>query len=168
MGAIIPNQSTITILLDIDGVLVTTPAWRVTEQLADGFLKFNDKAAKNLARIINETKAAIVLTTTHRINYSNEEWKVILRDRGINPSSISKLNDIATWDKMADRATEIEEWVNRQVEHENFVIIDDDLSIHGLPESIKEKCVMTRPLIGLDDEATLKALDILNNRGAND
>ncbi len=153
-----------TILLDVDGVLVTTPGWRTTEQLEDGFLKFNDKAAKNLARIVDETKAAIVLTTTHRINYSLTEWKTLLQNRGIYPTSISKLNDITTLDGMANRATEIKEWVDKQMENESFVIIDDDLSLNMLPSSIKDKCVMTKPMIGLDEEAALKALNILRSK----
>src|SRR5687767_10967161 len=100
-----------TILLDIDGVLVTTPSWRSAEQLPDGFLKFNEKATKNLARIISETKASIVLTSTHRINYSIEEWKELLGSRGIYPSSLTKLNEKVALNEMDDRATEIREWV---------------------------------------------------------
>ena len=143
-----------TILLDIDGVLVTTPSWRATEHLPDGFLKFNEKAASNLSRIIDKTNAGIVLTTTHRISYSVDKWKELLQTRGIFPSSITKLNDLTTLSDMADRATEIKEWVDKQS-------IDDDLSINSLPTSIKEKFVLTKPMIGLDEEATLQAIKIL-------
>jgi len=118
-----------TILLDIDGVLVTTPAWRTTEHLPDGFLKFNERAASNLSKIIDKTNAAIVLTTTHRINYSVDKWKELLRTRGICPSSVSKLNDLTTLSDMADRATDIKEWVDKEKNDRNFVIIDDDLPL---------------------------------------
>ena len=150
-----------TILLDIDGVLVTTPSWRATEHLPDGFLKFNEKAASNLSRIIDKTNAGIVLTTTHRISYSVDKWKELLQTRGIFPSSITKLNDLTTLSDMADRATEIKEWVDKQSIDKIFVIIDDDLSINSLPTSIKEKFVLTKPMIGLDEEATLQAIKIL-------
>ena len=153
-----------TILLDIDGVLVTTPAWRTAELDTDGFLRFNEKAAKNLARIIDETNAAIVLTTTHRINYSVDEWKEIFKVRGIHPFSVSKLNDIKTIGDMADRATEIKEWVDKQTDRQPYVIIDDDLSINGLPLTIKGKCVLTKSMLGLDEESTIKALDILRSK----
>lgn len=158
------NLSCMTILLDIDGVLVTTPSWRTPELLSDGFLKFNERAAKNLAQIIEETQAAIVLTTTHRINYSISEWKGLLQARGIYPTSISKLNDIGGLNDMADRATEIKEWVEKQKGSEKFVIIDDDLSINSLPPYIKARCVQTKPLIGLDDEATARALEVLREQ----
>lgn len=152
------------ILLDIDGVLVTTPSWKSAELLADGFLKFNEKASRNLARIIEETKADIVLTTTHRISYSIEEWKILLNARGIYPDSISKLNNITTLSGMVSRAIEIKEWIDHYTYNEKFVVIDDDLSINDLPGSIKEKCVLTKPLIGLDEEATQKVLNILRGR----
>jgi hypothetical protein len=149
------------ILLDIDGVLVTTPSWKAAELFDDGFLKFNERASGNLARIVEETKADIVLTTTHRISYSIEEWKVLLNARGIYPNFISKLNNVTTLTGMASRAIEIKEWIDNYAMNRKFVIIDDDLSINDLPGSIKEKCVLTKPLIGLDDEATQKVLNIL-------
>jgi len=150
-----------TVLLDIDGVLVTTPAWQATEHLPDGFLKFNEKAANNLAKIIDSTNAAVVLTTTHRINYSVDKWRELLETRGIFPSSVAKLNDLTMLSDMGDRAREIKEWVDKENNDRNFVIIDDDLSINGLPSSITEKFVLTKPMIGLDEEATLQAIKIL-------
>ncbi|MBO2012552.1 HAD domain-containing protein [Hymenobacter negativus] len=149
------------ILLDIDGVLVTTPVWRVVELEPDGFMKFNEKAAKNLARIIDETDASIVLTTSHRINYSLEEWKVLLNTRGIIPSSIEKVNDSSVLNHNQDRGREIEDWVSRGGYEKNYVIIDDDLSINELPAEIKSRFVQTMPMIGLDEDATVKALAIL-------
>ena len=152
-----------TILLDIDGVLVTVPAWRSVKLLSDGFLEFNERAVKNLIKLINETKASIVLTTTHRFNYSVPEWKELLKTRGINPSSISKVNELESLSDIAYRSVEIEQWINLHTDITNYVIIDDDLSLNGLPLAIKQKCVLTKPLIGLDDEATEKAFKILLN-----
>jgi hypothetical protein len=81
-----------TILLDIDGVLVTTPSWTQTEILADGF---------------------------------------------------------------------IDEWVKQFGQNENYVIIDDDLSLGSLTTEVKERWVSTKPLIGFDKDAKEKALTIL-------
>ncbi len=81
------------ILLDIDGVLVTTPSWRVSEQLGDGFMKFNEQATKNLSKLFEETNASIILTTTHRISYSIEKWYDIFKLRGLNFENISKINE---------------------------------------------------------------------------
>jgi hypothetical protein len=149
------------ILLDIDGVLVTIPSWRTVELHTDGFMKFNERAAKNLARIVDQTKASIVLTTTHRINYSIDEWQTLLQTRGIYSAEILKINDAKDLSSMLSRAIEIQEWINKQNGSTDFVIIDDDLSINDLPASVKERLVLTKPMIGLDDEATNKVLEIL-------
>jgi sugar-specific transcriptional regulator TrmB len=150
-----------TVLLDIDGVLVTTPGWRITEQHKDGFLKFNDRAEKNLIRLITETNATIVLTTTHRITYSIEKWKEIFNNRGIPVETIEKVNTKQEVGDMLDRGNEIKEWVDNFGTGRRFVIIDDDLSINALPLGIKDKWVMTKSMIGLDEDGTDRALKIL-------
>ena len=149
------------ILLDIDGVLVTTPAWRIPEREADGFMKFKDEAAKNLAFILDKTQAAVILTTTHRINYTLDTWIKILNYRGIYPSFLEKINQIERLSDMPDRATEIKNWLENRTGNEKYAIIDDNLSINGLPGIIKKNWVMTKPLLGLDEEARNKVLNIL-------
>lgn len=155
------TRKQMTILLDIDGVLETTPAWRRTESLSDGFMKFNEHALKNFSILYERTNAAIVLTTTHRIKYDLAQWKEIFKMRGLNFETISKLNDKTEISQLLDRGTEIKEWVESKGKNENYVIIDDDLSIHGLPDNIKERWVSTKPLIGFDKESLEKALLIL-------
>ena len=150
-----------TILLDIDGVLVTTPSWRVPDRLADNFMKFNENATQNLIKLYDETDASIVLTTTHRTNYSLAKWYEIFKVRGLNFKNISKLNDKTTIDTLLDRATEINEWIDRFGANKNYVVIDDDLSINRLSEDIKNRCVMTKPLIGFDKHCLMRALSIL-------
>ncbi|WP_437921614.1 CPCC family cysteine-rich protein [Sphingobacterium sp. LRF_L2] len=149
-----------TILLDIDGVLETTPTWRRVEILSDGFMKLNEKALENLSILLKRTNASVILTTTHRINYDEEKWKAIFRLRGVNFETISKINNKTELSQLLDRGTEIKEWVENK-EEENYVIIDDDQSINALPDYIKERWVTTRPSIGFDKEALEKALLIL-------
>ena len=149
------------ILLDIDGVLETTPTWRQVEIHSDGFMKLNEKALENLSTLHKRTNASIVLTTTHRINYDETKWIEIFRLRGLNFETISKLNNKTEISQLLDRGTEIKEWVEKKGEGQNYVIIDDDQSINALPEYIKERWVATRPSIGFDKEALEKALLIL-------
>ena len=149
------------ILLDLDGVLITTPSWQAVEIAPDGFFLFNARATQNLAAILTETNAALVLTTSHRINYSLAEWAAFFKTRGLVPSAISKVNDLTTLPPAGARATEIATWVAKQNTNANYVVLDDDLSLHSLPPAIKSRCVITKPLLGLDTEATQKALHIL-------
>ena len=150
------------VLLDLDGVLITTPAWRAVEAAADGFCQFNGRATTNLAAILAETQAALVLTTSHRISYSVAQWTTLLNARGLFPSAISKVNDRDTLPPPGSRAGEIATWVTQQ-EAVNYVVLDDDLSLHGLPAAIESRCVFTKPLLGLDATATRQALHILRS-----
>jgi HAD domain in Swiss Army Knife RNA repair proteins/SMI1 / KNR4 family (SUKH-1) len=150
-----------TILLDIDGVMVTTPSWKSPEFETDGFMKFNKTSTENLIKLIAETNPHIVLTTTHRINYSNLEWIEIFKNRNINVRKVSKVNDEISLEKIQKRNVEIQNWVKEYGTIENYVIIDDDLSINALSEEIKLKCVQTKPLIGFDNECLEKCFEIL-------
>lgn len=151
------------ILLDIDGVLVTEPSWRKVESEADGFMRFNKQSAENLADILAQTGASVVLTTTHRINFTGEQWLEIFRLRGIAINSISKLNEKQSLAEMKDRGTEIEDWAkNNSVT--NFVILDDDPSINRLPEWVTQRWVIIKPFKGIDEDAKQRALSVLLDR----
>jgi HAD domain in Swiss Army Knife RNA repair proteins len=154
------------ILLDIDGVLVTTPGWRQPEIDNDGFLKFNERAARNLSKIILQTSADIILTTTHRNNYSVDRWRTILENRGIIVQDIKTIDQCGIYFAVGTRADEISKWIDDYGNDEQYVIIDDDNSLDSLPTKTKAHWVKTKPLIGLDDEATDKALQILNGLAA--
>lgn len=140
------------ILLDLDGVLITTPA--------DGFCQFNAQATANLATILAATNAALVLTTSHRLTYSLAQWGTILNARGLFPRAITKVNDRTTLPPAGSRASEIQAWVTQHTAT-NYAVLDDDLSLHGLPPAIRNRCVVTKPLLGLDAHATRQVLHIL-------
>jgi len=148
------------ILLDIDGVMLPEP-FEEMKILPDAFKEFTQTSVASLNRLLGDTQAEIVLTTNHRISFSNDEWIAIFRARNIHIDSISKVNDLDSIYKMMDRGTEIKEWVDSVGFDTNYVIIDDDYAINTLPTHIKNRWVMTDPTIGLNDVATNKALNIL-------
>jgi hypothetical protein len=149
------------ILLDIDGVMVTTPSWKKVELLNDNFSTFNQRAADNLQRLISETNASVVLTTSHKSSFTISQWKSIFKNRGINVNSIDCLDNNVSH---LSRKDEILNWFNNKGIEESFVIIDDDKSLNDLPHNLKDKCVITSSLIGLNDEAVLNAINILNTQ----
>jgi 16S rRNA C1402 (ribose-2'-O) methylase RsmI len=150
-----------TILLDIDGVLVTTPSWKTVEQHEDGFMKFNEEASRNLAELLRNTGAQVVLTTTHRITHSVDKWIDIFRKRGIPVTKLTKLNALTAIEEMKDRGAEILEWAQNIPVNSKYVILDDDLSINNLPNQIKDKWVKTQSLIGFNKECLEQAIKIL-------
>ena len=141
--------------------MVTTGGWKKPEILDDQFSSFNSRAAANLQRIISETGASIVLTTSHKSSFSISEWENIFKKRGINTFSIKRLENNSN---NLSRKDEILNWLNNSNESVgNFVIIDDDKSLNDLPYEIKKKCVITHSLIGLNEDCTIDAINILKN-----
>lgn len=139
------------LLLDIDGVLETSPAWKIPQFLADDFYQFNTEAQAHLKAIIDRFQPEIVLTTTHRVNYTLTEWREIFRFRGIEIDKISKINEAQNPGEIKKRNIEIEEWCYKNNEAD-FLIIDDDKSLHELPQAIKSHWISIDPLLGITRE----------------
>ena len=146
------------ILLDIDGVMVPASAWKRPEFLNDGFPVFSNRATEALQKIISETSATLLLTTSHKSNYSISEWNAIFKLRGITVTKIERLegNSLNT-----NRKDEILNWFSSTNSKEKFVIIDDDKSLNALPSNLKEKLVLTSPLVGLTMDMAFDAIAIL-------
>jgi len=147
------------ILLDIDGVMVPASSWKAPELLNDGFPRFSNNAVNGLRRIISETGATIMLTTSHKSKYSVSIWRGIFARRGIN-TTISKLNK-HSYNTQESRKEEVLDWIRKGKKDNNFVIIDDDKSLNDLPIEIKRRLILTSPLIGLNEDLAEKAIETL-------
>ena len=149
------------ILLDIDGVLVPANSWKKPEFLEDGFPVFSSKSAKALQKIITETNASLLLTTSHKSGYNISQWRDIFKSRGIQAKNINRLPG----DNLhSNRKDEILNWYD--VDHipgEQFVIIDDDKLLNDLPGSIKNNLVLTSSSVGLTEELAENAISILKS-----
>jgi hypothetical protein len=145
------------ILLDLDGVMIPATSWKKPEFLEDGFPMFSRRSIEALQKIISETSADILLTTSHKSKYSIEEWKNIFSLRGLKLNKVDKLEDNANY---LNRKDEIMSWVNRTIELPNFIIIDDDKSLNELPKFVKDNLIQTSALVGLTNELAMEALKI--------
>ncbi|MCH7312294.1 HAD domain-containing protein [Acinetobacter sp. ANC 4805] len=150
------------LLLDIDGVLETSPPWKKPEFLEDRFYKFNENSRKNLIEIIDKINPEIILTTTHRINYNLMEWNQIFELRGIHVGKISKINDVKKAIDIKKRNVEIEEWFsnNRTAE---FLIIDDDKSLNELTDDLKNRWIQIDAMLGITESIKNQILEKINN-----
>lgn len=140
-----------TLLLDIDGVLETSPAWKTPKLREDGFYQFNTEAQENLKEIVVRFQPEIVLTTTHRVNYTLEEWRQIFQARGIDIHKISKINEAQNCSELRKRYVEIEAWFYKNTATD-FLILDDDRSLHALLQVIKDRWICIDPLLGITRE----------------
>ena len=145
------------IFLDIDGVMVPAKGWKSPEFLNDGFPVFSEKASVALQSLISKD-TTVILTTSHKSNYSIEEWKSIFRKRGIN---VEKLKALERNINNLSRGEEILHWFKFNTINEAFVIIDDDKSLNYLPDYFKKNLLLTSPLIGLTDDHLENAKAIL-------
>jgi hypothetical protein len=143
------------ILLDIDGVMVPGTSWKRPEFLSDGFPVFSFKAVKALERIINETGANILLTTSHKLKYDCAHWNNIFRNRDTRVNHIDRL---PTDSSKLSRKDEILNWYHSSNHSEAFVILDDDKCLNDLPENIKGHLVLTSSSLGLTDELAEEAI----------
>jgi hypothetical protein len=153
------------ILLDIDGVMVPANSWKKPEFHEDGFPMFNLRSVTALQKVIAETGASLLLTTSHKSKYNIAQWRNIFKSRGIKAKNIHRLssNSLET-----NRKDEILDWyMTKHVPSEEFVIIDDDKLLNELPVNIKNKLVLTSPSVGLTDELANNAISILKNRVIN-
>jgi hypothetical protein len=133
------------IFLDIDGVMVPAKSWKSPELLNDGFLAFSSQSVNVLKRFIEE-QLIIVLTSSHKSNYSTEEWKVIFKLRGLQVFNVECLIENVN---NLSRLEEVVNWFVANDTPEKFVIIDDDKSLNSLPEELKNHLVQTSSTLGL-------------------
>ena len=161
------------IFLDIDGV-INTKEWhskmtKDTPKDEYGYA-FNPEAVVNLAHIIKETDAVIVISSSWKfygVPKLRQMWKIrnlpgTILD--ITPNTVSDemlLN--ANLDEMelgVCRGNEIKEWLSKHKgEVSNYVIIDDFDDL--LPEQ-EDHAVLTDSLIGITEFDAEKAIMILN------
>ncbi|MCY6413430.1 HAD domain-containing protein [Acinetobacter sp. VNH17] len=150
------------LLLDIDGVLETSPSWKKPEFLEDNFYKFDENSQKNFIEIIDKINPEIILTTTHRINYNLMEWNQIFELRGIHVDKISKINDAKKAIDIKKRNVEIEEWFSNNKTAE-FLILDDDKSLNELTDNLKNRWIQIDSMLGITESIKNQILEKINN-----
>jgi len=160
------------IFLDIDGVLNVIPQGR------DKYGSiFHQNFIDNLERLINETDAKIVISSTWRFS-GLESMQNMWKDRNLPGEVIditpdcadiveSDSNDTEFYD-LVERGHEINEWLKKHPEVEKYVILDDD---NDMLKSQQEFFVRTvnndHPDAidigyGLTKKCTDRAINILN------
>ncbi|HMK06310.1 MAG TPA: HAD domain-containing protein [Flavobacterium sp.] len=148
------------ILLDIDGVMVPANSWKSPDLLNDGFPGFSKNATLALRKIISETGAQIMLTTSHKSIFSLQKWREIFQSRGLELKEIKKLPDNTTH---LSRKDEVLNWFATNKVQDSFVIIDDDKSLNALPVYLKDKLILTSGAIGLNNAHAEEAITLLKS-----
>lgn len=160
------------IFLDIDGVLNPTHYMNALYKMwksSNGQIKSHDEYGQlffyqnvqALEKIVNETKADIVLSSTWRME-GFEKMQNMWVDRSL-PRWLDGLTPIAKthgFENLINRGDEIQ-WYIDQYKIENYVIIDDDDDM--LPTQLNN-FVQTNSYYGLTMADAEKAIQILNSK----
>ncbi len=136
------------LILDLDGVLITTPAWKTDKISSDGYSEFNMNCVNNLNKLLQKFDFEIWLSSTRRTVKTLAEFNRIFKNRNIK-SAIKGF--IPEYYECNTRKEEILRFV-AEFEIEQFLIIDDDKSLNELDEKHKGKLILTELQKGFDSE----------------
>lgn len=150
----------ITLILDLDGVLITTPPWKADEIDLDGYSKFNTACVSNLNILLSQANFEIVLSSTRRILKTLEEFNRIFAHRNITQSI---KGFIPVYNTYQSRKEEIERFLTDSKIHD-FIILDDDKSLNGLTKNRKQYLILTEFMKGFDKDKLEEAKRILRDK----
>jgi len=148
------------IFLDIDGVLCTQYPWKPDVIAEDGYSAFNATCVQNLNRLIAQTKAKVILTSSRRINKTAAAFEEIMHRRGFRGEVAGKINEHTELNQ-SSRSEEIVAWLEKNGEPRRYVILDDDTRLAEIGERYLPHWVRTTYHRGLDEEALERALSLL-------
>jgi hypothetical protein len=143
------------IILDLDGVLITTPPWKPDTIHTDGYSDFNQDCVVEFNRLLTEFDAEIWLSSSRRSNKTVAEFNTIFANRGITRKISGYVPDGA---QGSSRLVQLNAfWDHEPILH--FLILDDDTTLNGLAENRKLCWIQTLPLIGFRESHRIEALE---------
>ena len=146
-----------TLILDLDGVLITTPPWKADKIDPDGYSKFNDDCIKNLNELLEKVEIEIWLSSTRRTVKTLDEFNNIFKNRKIRKSITGF---VPVYENIKNRKEEVERFINER-KLENYIILDDDKSLNELNFEMKKNLVLTELIKGFDQEKLNEAIKLI-------
>lgn len=154
------------IFLDVDGVLNSNYSHSIsTNEKGWMWDEISDFHLEKLKRIVDETDAKIVLSSSWRVYHPILTGETEITDELLKVlvEKFEKLGlsiyDVTPELRLQIRGNEIMEWINRHSEVSNYVIIDDEYEFRYEQEPF---VVRTTMINGLTDELSDLAISILN------
>lgn len=148
------------LILDLDGVLITTPIWKADEIDSDGYSKFNMNCVDNLNKLLSQSDFEIWFSSTRRTVKTLAEFNGIFKSRNIEKEIKGFLPE---YQECKTRKDEITRFIE-EFKVSNFLIIDDDKSLNGLNENHKKNLILTELQKGFDTEKFELAIEKIKKR----
>ena len=131
------------IFLDIDGVMVHAIPSISIPLMDDGFYKFNNESVSTFNLLTRGYEHEVILSSSHRFRYTNEEWVIKLKRRGLRIFKLTIMDE--STEKMSRKMEIYEHILNHKLKPEEIIVIDDDKSLN----SSNLKVIHPSPLHGL-------------------
>lgn len=147
----------LTIILDLDGVLITTPPWKADELHADGYSAFNQSCVDCFNQLLDGLDADIWLISTRRKGKTLSEMQAIFQARGILAPLVGL---VPVYHDQMNRKDEALTFI-RENNLQHYLIIDDNTLLNRLPREMKQRLVTTRYLMGFNEGKLLEAREVL-------
>jgi len=145
------------IILDLDGVLITTPSWKSDDLLEDGYSSFNDKSVDFLNNFLSGVDAELWVISDRRKGYTLEQFNVFFKNRKIEKQLDGM---VPVYFEYILRIEEFKEFIKDE-SIKNYLLIDDDGSLESLED--KSFWVKTSPMIGFNEEKLNEAKEKIKN-----
>jgi hypothetical protein len=154
------------IFLDFDGVMDTSYYDHILSKEGkpgnDEYgAVFDPYCIRNLKRIIEETEADIVVSSSWKYMMSYQDFLNMWTDRGL-PGFITDVTPNPV--DRRKRGDEIDAWIEECKTECQYVIIDD-LEANNFNEHQIPRLLIVNPFFGLDEETAERAIQILNAEG---
>ena len=154
------------IFLDFDGVMDTSYYDHILSKEGkpgnDEYgAVFDPYCIRNLKRIIEETEADIVVSSSWKYMMSYQDFLNMWKDRGL-PGFITDVTPNPV--DRRKRGDEIDAWIEECKTECQYVIIDD-LEANNFNEHQISRLLIVNPFFGLDEETAERAIQILNAEG---
>lgn len=147
----------LTIILDLDGVLITTLPTQPEVLHADGYTDFNKDCVANFNALMSMTDAEVWLISMRRKTKTLAEMQAIFANRGIVAPLVGMVPVYAEGMK---RNHETVRFIREQ-NLEQYLIIDDNRVLRQLPRVMKNRLVQTNYAQGFNEEALQEARRVL-------
>ena len=154
------------IFLDFDGVMDTSYYDHILSKEGkpgnDEYgAVFDPYYIQNLKRIIEETEADIVVSSSWKYMMSYQDFLNMWKDREL-PGFITDVTPNPV--DRRKRGDEIDAWIEECKTECQYVIIDD-LEANNFNEHQIPRLLIVNPFFGLDEETAERAIHILNTYG---
>lgn len=146
-----------TLILDLDGVLITTPSWKTDKVHADGYSDFNTSCISNLNELLSLHNFKIWLSSTRRTKKSIAEFNAIFKNRNISQKIVGFL---PVYDDCNSRKEEVEKFILEN-NLTDFLIIDDDKSLKSMKQEYQNRIISTDLTIGFNKDKLNEAVLLL-------